>query len=560
MSRPRVVAACLAVTALGAALAWRLRSPAAPSPVAAPDDGGAGSAQAAPSHGPDLAAGAPSPVPAATVLRRVTVVLDASLAKEVSDVAFARSDGSAPATDRGRFVRTSPHTFVCDDPRPGLPTRAAPEVLVRRGDDAPIRVEVPLPRTATGAWHERYDVTVSVRAETLATLTGRVVTPEGAPVRGAWVEVDAADANADVRRAPPVRSDDDGTFRVAVDLGATRSLEVRLEAVASALGWAEGVRVTLDAGRTRAAPDLVVGAGRRVRGRVPDDAHTPAHAQVAARPIRRAPADPETGARLVWDTPYTRPGEDGVFTLRGLPLGPVLLTATLEVGPFVDVHPDVAVAQEVVVDAPADDVEIGARCRLLTFAAEDEAGRIDEFDLTIDGRAGALHLRATPDRELDVVVPTEHPMRLTVRAAGHAPLETSFDAATTSDPVRLRLSVAPGVGPPTHARPDALAKDGRWLHVQCGEGHAEDRGPILAQVRRRGPDGRLVDVEVASHSPHGVAVWRGRIPRYGGRILPIDGLHRLEVEVSHPRFASRTVEVSFEGAEESVEFVHLTLP
>jgi hypothetical protein len=293
---------------------------------------------------------------------------------------------------------------------------------------------------------------------------------------------------------------------------------------------------------------------------LPNDEHTPASAQVAARPIRRAPADPETGARLVWDTPYTRPGEDGAFTLRGLPEGPVVLTATLEVGPFVNVHPDVAAALEIIADAPADDVAIGVRCRLLTFAAEDEAGRLDEFDLTIDGRVGALHLRAAPDRELDVVVPTERPLRLTVRAAGHATLETTLDAQTTSDPVRLRLPVAPEVGPPPHARPDALAKGGRWLHVQCGEGHPEDRWPIRANVRRRGPDRALVDVEVASDTPNGVAVWRGFIPRNGGRVLPVNGLRRLEVEVSHPRFASRTLEVSFEGPEESVELVHLPLP
>ncbi len=531
-----------------------------PEPLPRPEDGTASSIEAASPRAPDLAAGAPSPVPAATVLRRVTVVLDASLAREVSDVAFARSDGSVSATDRGRFVRTSERTFVCDDPRPGLPTRAAPEVLVRRADDAPIRVEVPLPRTATGAWQERYDVTVSVRAETLATLTGRVVTPERRARPRRVGRGGPTDATVGRRSAAPVRSDDDGTFRVAVDLGAARSQEVRIEAVASALGWAEGVRATLDAGRTRAAPDLVVGAGRRVRGSVPNDAHTPAYAQVAALPIRRAPVDPETGDRLVWDTPYTRPGEDGAFTLRGLPEGPVLLTATLEVGPFVNVHPDVAVAQEVVVDAPADDVALGTRCRLLTFAAEDEAGRIDEFHLTIDGRAGALHLRATPDRALDVVVPTEHPLRLTVRAAGHAPIETSLDAATTSDPVRLRPPVAPAIGPPPHARPDALAKGGRWLHVTCGEGHPEDRWPIRANVRRRGPDRALVDVEVASDTPNGVAVWRGFIPRNGGRVLPVNGLRRLEVEVSHPRFAPRIVEFSFDGPEESIELVHLSLP
>ncbi|MBL9087764.1 MAG: carboxypeptidase regulatory-like domain-containing protein [Planctomycetia bacterium] len=560
MRSSRVVAACLAATAVGAGLAWWLRSAAAPSPVAAPDDGSAGSVEAAPARAPDLEAGAPTPVPLATKLRRVTVVLDAPLAREVTDVAFARSDGSAVATDRGRFVRASEHTFVCDDPRPGLPTRAPPEVLVRRGDEAPIRVEVPLPRTATGAWQERYDVSVSVRAETLATLTGRVVTPEGAPVPGAWVEVWPTDAAAGGRRAAPVRSDDDGTFRVAVDLGAARSQEVRIEAVASALGWAEGVRATLEAGRTRAAPDLVVGAARRVRGRVPNDEHTPAWAHVAARPVRRTPADPETGERLVWDTPYTRPGEDGTFTLRGLPDGPVVLTATLEVGPFVNVHPDVAVAQETVVDAPTDDVALGARCRLLTFVADDEAGRIDEFALTIDGQAGTLHLRATPDRELDVVVPTDRALRLTVRAAGHAPIETALDAATSPDPVRLRLPVAAAIGPPPHARPDAVAKGGPWLHVTCGEGHPEDRWPIRANVRRRGPDRALVDVEVASDTPNGVSVWRGFIPRSGGRVLPIDGLRTLEVEVSHPRFAPRTVELSFDGPEESVELVHLSLP
>ncbi|MFO0933048.1 MAG: hypothetical protein U1E39_10105 [Planctomycetota bacterium] len=151
-------------------------------------------------------------------------------------------------------------------------------------------------------------------------------------------------------------------------------------------------------------------------------------------------------------------------------------------------------------------------------------------------------------------------MRLTVRATGHAPIEASLDAATISDPVRLRLSVAPGVGPPTPARPDALAKVGRWLHVQCGEGHAEDRFPILAQVRRRGPDGRPMDVEVASDAPNGVAVWRGRVPRSGGRVLPVDGLRRMELEVSHPRFAPRTVELSFEGPDDAVEVVHLALP
>ena len=395
-----------------------------------------------------------------------------------------------------------------------------------------------------------------MRADALATVTGRVLTSERAPAPDTWVELWSTDAPGGDGGVVRVRTDADGTYRLAVALRAARSRETRTARVTSALGWAEDLEVTLEAGRSVTVADLVLEAGHVIRGRVRQDDRTPAYQFVAAWPLRPSPPDDGNGGHRLWPTPHVEPDADGAFTLRGLPVGPVIVIAALEVGPFTNLHPDVTASLDDTVDAPAADVVVGARCRVLTFVAEDDAGRLDEFELTIEGHAGTLHLRATPDRELDVVVPVEPALRVTVRAAGHVPLEATLDASDAADPVRLRLVADPARAGATGPFAGLLERLGPSLVVACGEGgDGQLVSTIGAAVRRLGT--AAAPVEFASPTPRGLAVFRDAVPPAGARLVVRDGALPMRLEVVRAGFTPQTVELDAGASPQRPTVVHL---
>ena len=207
-----------------------------------------------------------------------------------------------------------------------------------------------------GSPGETKQIVPDLKAAPGANLKGRVVAPDGKPVAGARININVGEKQGSYAETV---TDKDGTYSLQSLLAGNAIIKVKSPDLALAPTSLKGVVVV--AGQTATAPDIKLGAGVLLTGKVTD----------------RDSKAPVTGARVMaqgdfGDVPTTATGKDGIYQIR-VPTGKIrFYLYSRPVGyvneDFADTNINVTAAS-----ANAPDFTI-ARGLTLTGTARDESG------------------------------------------------------------------------------------------------------------------------------------------------------------------------------------------